>query len=391
MNNRFYDKSVLFKRTYKFWINYLSPNNFNYWWNFGSIALVILFLQILTGIFLAMHYKSDIMLAFSSVEYILRDVKYGWLLRYLHSNGASFFFIVVYLHMLRSLLFGSYKYPRHLLWTSGVIIFVLMIATAFFGYILPWGQMSFRAATVIISVFSAIPLIGDEIIYWLWGGFSVDDATLNRFYSLHYLFPFLILALSIIHLIFLHEFGSNNPLGISFRSDGIFLAPYYIVKDMFGLNVILILMAFFIFWIPNYMGHPDNYILGNPLITPPHIVPEWYFLPLYAVLRSIPNKLLGVIGLAMAILALLFLPLIIGKWSLIRSLYFKPFIKMLIAVFVINCIILGWIGGQPVISPYYFIGQISTFVYFFNFFLFFIFSFFENIILQTYLFEENKW
>jgi len=391
MNNRFYDKSVLFKRTYKFWINYLSPNNFNYWWNFGSIALVILFLQILTGIFLAMHYKSDIMLAFSSVEYILRDVKYGWLLRYLHSNGASFFFIVVYLHMLRSLLFGSYKYPRHLLWTSGVIIFVLMIATAFFGYILPWGQMSFRAATVIISVFSAIPLIGDEIIYWLWGGFSVDDATLNRFYSLHYLFPFLILALSIIHLIFLHEFGSNNPLGISFRSDGIFLAPYYIVKDMFGLNVILILMAFFIFWIPNYMGHPDNYILGNPLITPPHIVPEWYFSPLYAVLRSIPNKLLGVIGLAMAILALLFLPLIIGKWSLIRSLYFKPFIKMLIAVFVINCIILGWIGGQPVISPYYFIGQISTFVYFFNFFLFFIFSFFENIILQTYLFEENKW
>jgi len=376
MNNRFYDKSVLFKRTYKFWINYLSPNNFNYWWNFGSIALVILFLQILTGIFLAMHYKSDIMLAFSSVEYILRDVKYGWLLRYLHSNGASFFFIVVYLHMLRSLLFGSYKYPRHLLWTSGVIIFVLMIATAFFGYILPWGQMSFRAATVIISVFSAIPLIGDEIIYWLWGGFSVDDATLNRFYSLHYLFPFLILALSIIHLIFLHEFGSNNPLGISFRSDGIFLAPYYIVKDMFGLNVILILMAFFIFWIPNYMGHPDNYILGNPLITPPHIVPEWYFSPLYAVLRSIPNKLLGVIGLAMAILALLFLPLIIGKWSLIRSLYFKPFIKMLIAVFVINCIILGWIGGQPVISPYYFIGQISTFVYFFNFFLFFIFSFF---------------
>ncbi len=378
MNNRFYDKSVLFKRTYKFWINYLSPNNFNYWWNFGSIALVILFLQILTGIFLAMHYKSDIMLAFSSVEYILRDVKYGWLLRYLHSNGASFFFIVVYLHMLRSLLFGSYKYPRHLLWTSGVIIFVLMIATAFFGYILPWGQMSFRAATVIISVFSAIPLIGDEIIYWLWGGFSVDDATLNRFYSLHYLFPFLILALSIIHLIFLHEFGSNNPLGISFRSDGIFLAPYYIVKDMFGLNVILILMAFFIFWIPNYMGHPDNYILGNPLITPPHIVPEWYFSPLYAVLRSIPNKLLGVIGLAMAILALLFLPLIIGKWSLIRSLYFKPFIKMLIAVFVINCIILGWIGGQPVISPYYFIGQISTFVYFFNIYNTFIIVYWIN-------------
>lgn len=338
-----------------------------------------------------MHYKSDILLAFSSVEYILRDVQYGWFIRYLHSNGASFFFIAVYMHMLRSLIFGSFTYPRQLLWASGIVIFVLMIATAFFGYILPWGQMSFWAATVIISVFSAIPVVGNEIIYWLWGGFSVDDATLNRFYSLHYLFPFLIVAVTIIHLIFLHEFGSNNPLGIPFRTDGIFLTPYYVVKDMYGLNIILIIMAFFVFWIPNYLGHPDNYILGNPLVTPPHIVPEWYFLPLYAVLRSIPDKLLGVIGLAAAILVLLFLPLIIGKWNLIRSIYFKPFVKFLIVIFVVNAIILGWIGGQPVVAPYYFIGQVSTFIYFFIFFLFLFFSFLENIIIKVFLFTNAKW
>lgn len=389
--SRIYDKTTIFKKTYKFWINYLSPNNFTYLWGFGSLALVILFIQIITGVFLAMHYKSDINLAFASVEYIIRDVQYGWLIRYIHSNGASFFFVVVYLHMLRNLLFGSYLYPRQLLWASGVIIFVLMIATAFFGYILPWGQMSYWAATVIISVFSAIPIIGNEIIYWLWGGFSVDDATLNRFFSLHYLFPFLILAMSILHLIFLHEFGSNNPMGVSFRSDGIFLTPYYVVKDMFGLNLILVILAFFIYSIPNYLGHPDNYILGNPLITPPHIVPEWYFLPLYAVLRSIPNKLLGVIGLAAAILVLLFLPLVVGKWNLIRSVYFKPFIKILMVIFVINVLILGWIGGQPVIPPYYFIGQVSTFIYFFIFFLLLVSSIIENIILKTYLFKNRKW
>lgn len=384
--NRIYDKTIIMKKLYNFWINYFSPNNFSYLWNFGSMALVILLLQILTGIFLAMHYKSDVLLAFSSIEYILRDVQYGWVIRYMHSNGASIFFFVVYMHILRSLIFGSYSYPRQLLWASGIIIFVLMIATAFFGYILPWGQMSFWAATVIISVFTAIPIIGNEIIFWLWGGFSVQDATLNRFFSLHYLFPFLILALSILHLIFLHEFGSNNPLGIFFRYDNIAMAPYYIIKDVYGLNILLIIFVYFVFFIPNYLGHSDNYILGNPLVTPPHIVPEWYFLPLYAILRSIPNKLLGVIGLSLSILVMLFLPLIIGKWMLIRSIFFKPFMKSIIVIFIINSLILGWVGGQPVIAPFFEIGQFSTFIYFLLFFFIFIFSFFENLIIKNYIF-----
>jgi quinol-cytochrome oxidoreductase complex cytochrome b subunit len=384
--NRIYNFSFIFKKLYKFWIVYLSPANFTYLWNFGSIALILLIIQILTGIFLAMHYKSDILLAFSSIEYIIRNVQYGWFIRYVHSNGASMFFLVVYLHIVRNLLFSSYTYPRQLLWASGIIIFVLMILTAFFGYILPWGQMSFWAATVIISVFSAIPVLGNEIIYWIWGGFSVDDATLNRFFSLHFFFPFLILGLSFLHLIFLHEFGSNNPLGITFRVDGIFMTPVYIVKDMIGLCVIFFLMAFFIFQLPNYLGHPDNYILGNPLVTPPHIVPEWYLLPFYAVLRSIPNKLLGVIGLAVAIVFMLILPFFVGKWIIVRSLYFKPFFKFIIILFIINFIILGWIGGQPVIEPYFFIGQITTFLYFFIFFIFSLISFFENIILRSYLF-----
>jgi quinol-cytochrome oxidoreductase complex cytochrome b subunit len=384
--DRIYDKSIIIKKFYKFWVFYLSPTNFNYWWNFGSIALIILLIQIITGVFLAMHYKSDVYLAFSSIEYILRDVQYGWLIRYIHSNGASFFFLIVYLHILRSLLFSSFAYPRQLLWASGIIIFILMIATAFFGYILPWGQMSFWAATVIISVFSAIPIIGNEIIYWLWGGFSVDDATLNRFFSLHYLFPFLILGLSILHIIFLHEFGSNNPLGIFFRQDSVFMTPYYIVKDMLGLFVMFFFLFFFIFLIPNYLGHSDNYILGNPLVTPPHIVPEWYFLPLYAILRSIPNKLLGVIALGLGILFMLILPFFVGRWILIRSIFFKPFLKFIIIIFIINSYFLGWVGGQPVIPPFYFIGQIVTFIYFFLFFLLFFFSFLENVILKNYLF-----
>ena len=393
--NRVYDKSIIFKKFYKFWIVYLSPNNFNYWWNFGSIALILLFLQIITGVFLAMHYKSDINLAFSSIEYILRNVQYGWLIRYMHSNGASVFFIVVYLHILRSLLFSSYTYPRQLLWSSGIIIFVLMIATAFFGYILPWGQMSFWAATVIISVFSAIPVIGTDIMYWLWGGFSVDDATLNRFFSLHYLFPFIILALSILHLIFLHEFGSNNPLGVIFRSDGVFMSPFYVVKDVFGLNIVFIFIAFLVFFVPNYLGHSDNYILGNPLVTPPHIVPEWYFLPLYAVLRSIPNKLLGAVFLLLAILVMLFLPFLVGRWIIVRSVFFKPFLKGLVLIFIVNSFILGWVGGQPVVAPFYAIGQFVMFIYFFIFFIIILISMLENIVLKSYLFNlknsDLKW
>ena len=348
------------------------------------MALICLVLQIVTGLFLAMHYKSDANLAFASIEYISREVQYGWFIRYMHSNGASVFFIVVYLHMLRALMHGSFFYPRHLLWTTGVIIFFLMITTSFFGYVLPWGQMSFWAATVIISLFSAIPLVGPDIVLWLWGGFSVCDATLNRFFSLHFFFPFLILALSIIHLMLLHEFGSNNPIGTSFRSDGLPMGPYYIIKDLNGINILFIFFFYLVHFVPNLLGHPDNYILSNPLVTPPHIVPEWYFLPLYAILRSIPNKLLGVIGLFFAMLTLLVLPMLAGKTNIIRSFFFKPFLKILIVFVIFNSVILGWIGGQPVIPPYYFIGQIATFMYYWLFFSFMFVGFFEQIVSKVY-------
>jgi len=343
-----------------------------------------LILQIITGVFLAMHYKSDVNLAFASIEYITTEVQYGWLLKFLHSNGASVFFVVVYLHILRGFMFGSYSYPRQLLWGTGVIIFFLMIATAFFGYVLPWGQMSFWAATVIISLFSAIPLIGNDIVLWLWGGFSVDDATLNRFFSLHFLLPFLILGLSILHLMLLHEFGSNNPYGLFFKQDGLPMAPYYIIKDIFGTLLLFIFLSLLVFYIPNYLGHSDNFILGNPLVTPTHIVPEWYFLPFYAILRAIPNKLNGVIVLVLAFVSILLFPLFMGKWHVVRSIYFKPIVKILILIFIINYIILGWIGGQPVIQPYYFIGQVSTVVFFVLFFLFSSFGLIEQGIIRSY-------
>lgn len=382
--NRIYYKSSLLYKFYKFWLNYFSPANFTYWWNFGSMALICLILQIATGLFLAMHYKGDSNLAFASVEYISREVQYGWFLRYMHSNGASVFFIVVYLHMLRALMHGSFFYPRHLLWVTGVIIFLLMIATSFFGYVLPWGQMSFWAATVIISLFSAIPIIGPDVVLWLWGGFSVDDATLNRFFSLHFFLPFIILALSIIHLMLLHEFGSNNPIGTSFRSDGLPMGPYYIIKDLNGINLLFILIVYLIFFLPNFLGHPDNYISSNSLVTPPHIVPEWYFLPLYAILRSIPSKLLGVVALFFAILTILILPLLSGRNNIVRSFFFKPFVKVLIIFIIFNSIILGWIGGQPVVPPYYFIGQIATLMYYLLFFSFAVLGFFEQIISKVY-------
>jgi len=381
---RFFDKTVLLTKFYNFWVIYGSPANFSYWWNFGSMALICLIIQIATGIFLAMHYKSDLNLAFASVDYICKSVQYGWLIRYLHSNGASVFFLVVYLHMIRSLLFGSFNYPRQLLWGSGVIIFVLMIVTAFFGYVLPWGQMSYWAATVITSLFSAIPLIGNDIVLWLWGGFSVDDATLNRFFSLHFFFPFVILMLSIIHIMLLHEFGSNNPSGVFFRPDFTFMTPLYIIKDLFGTNFMFIFLAYLIFSVPNLLGHSDNYILGNPLVTPPHIVPEWYFLPLYAILRSVPDKLLGVITLALAILLLLFLPFFVNKFNMIRSNFFKPLYKPLMLLFVLDLLILGWIGGQPVSQPYLFIGQAATVFYFLLFFFFACSSIVEQYVLRFF-------
>jgi len=384
VRSRFFRKSIIFTKFYNFWLNYSSPVNFNYWWNFGSMALICLILQIVTGIFLAMHYKSDFLLAFVSIEYISREIKYGWLIHYMHSNGASIFFIVVYLHMLKALMYGSFSHPRQLLWSTGVLIFLIMIITAFLGYVLPWGQMSFWAATVITSLISAIPLIGNDILLWLWGGFSMNDATLNRFFSLHFFLPFLLFALSMIHLILLHEFGSNSPTGIAFRLDTAAMSPLYIVKDFFGMNILFIFFCYLIFSVPNALGHPDNYIVSNPVVTPTHIVPEWYFLPLYAILRSVTNKLLGVLIVALAFLFLFCLPLIFGLFNLIRSFYFKPFTKFLIGIFVVNCLFLGWLGGMPVIEPFFSMGQFVTFMFFAIFLFVGLFGFFEQLIFTSY-------
>jgi len=349
-------------------ISYPTPINLNYLWSFGSAAGLCLVIQIVTGIFLAMHYTPHIDLAFNSVEHIMRDVNNGWLIRYLHANGASIFFIVVYSHIFRGLYFGSYMSPRANLWMSGVIIFLLMMATAFMGYVLPWGQMSFWGATVITNLFSAIPYIGFSIVELLWGGFSVSNATLNRFFSLHYLLPFLITGLVIIHLSLLHKDGSNNPLGINTNVDTISFYPYFYVKDLFAFLVLVLFFTFFIVYFPNILGHPDNYIPANPLVTPPHIVPEWYFLPFYAILRSIPDKLGGVVAMISAILILLILPF--GNTSKIRSSYFRPFYPMLFWFFFFNFILLGWIGQKPVETPFIEIGVLSTSVYFIGIILF---------------------
>jgi ubiquinol-cytochrome c reductase cytochrome b subunit len=344
-------------------IDYPTATNISYLYGFGSLAGLMLVVQILTGIFLAMHYTAHIDLAFSSVEHIMRDVNNGWLIRYAHANGASFFFLVVYIHIARGLYYGSYMTPREHLWASGVVIFILMMATAFIGYVLPWGQMSFWGATVITNLFSAIPLIGDSIVQWLWGGFSVDNATLNRFFSLHYLMPFAIAGLTIVHLTLLHKDGSNNPIGVDSAIDRIPFYPYFYVKDLFSFLVFLLVFSTFVFFYPNEMGHPDNYIPANPMVTPPHIVPEWYFLPFYAILRSIPDKLGGVIAMGGALVILLFLPFI--HQSEIRSAAFRPLYRKGFWFFAVNFLILGWIGQNVVETPFIEIGQISTFIYFF--------------------------
>ena len=362
---RLIKQNVILATLYHTFFNYPAPINFTYFWNFGVYAFVCLFMQIVTGIFLAMHYTPEQSLAFISVEHIMRDVNYGWLMRYLHANGASMFFIVVYTHTFRGLYYTSYAYPRQHLWAVGVIILLLMILTAFLGYVLPWGQMSFWGATVITNLVSAVPKVGGDIVVWLWGGYSVDNATLNRFYSLHYLLPFIILGLAIIHVVFLHEHGSNNPLGITFRLDNIPFFPYYIIKDLFGIFLFLIFYALFVFFMPNTLGHPDNYIPANPLVTPPHIVPEWYFLPFYAILRSIPDKLLGVVAMLTAILILLALPFYVKPET--RSMAFKPLSKLLFWAILFDCLILGWIGGCPASYPYIQVGQVATFFYFFYF------------------------
>jgi len=345
-------------------ISYPSPGNLNYFWGFGSVAGLILMLQIATGIFLAMHYTPHIDLAFSSVEHIMRDVSNGWFLRYLHANGASLFFIAVYLHVFRGLYYGSYTSPRESLWCIGVVLLLLMIATAFIGYVLPWGQMSFWGATVITSLASALPVVGESIVTWLWGGFSVDNATLNRFFSLHYLLPFVLVALSGAHLAALHQYGSNNPLGVT--GDKLTLYPYYFVKDFLGWLLFGLLLFLLVLYSPNALGHPDNYIWANPMSTPAHIVPEWYFLWVYAILRSIPNKLGGVCAILLVFVSLFALPWLSSKG--IRSTLFRPLFECCYWLFIADCALLSWIGANPVEDPYIFIGQVCS-VYFFVFLL----------------------
>jgi quinol-cytochrome oxidoreductase complex cytochrome b subunit len=357
---------------------YPTPKNLSYWWNFGSLSGIMLVIMIVTGIFLAMQYTPHVDYAFDSVERIMRDVNFGWLMRYIHMNGASFFFIVVYIHLFRGLFYGSYKEPRELLWMLGVIIMLLMMATAFMGYVLPWGQMSFWGAKVITNLFSAIPVVGDTIVRWLWGGFTVDNPTLNRFYSLHYLLPFLIVGVVGLHLIALHQHGSNNPLGIDRKGpqDSIPFHPYYTFKDMFGLGVFLIVYAIFVFYMPNALGDPQNYVQANPLQTPLEIVPEWYFLPYYAILRSVPNilfipaKLAGVLCLFGAIGVLFFLPWL--DTSRVRSAHFRPVYKWVFWLLVIDVVLLGVVGAHRPDAlvlgiAYVTIGKIATLYYFVHF------------------------
>ncbi len=348
-------------------VSYPAPRNLNYWWNFGSLAGIALVIQILTGVVLAMHYTPTADGAFDSIEHIMRDVNWGWLIRYMHANGASFFFLVVYVHIFRGLYYGSYKVPREVLWMLGVIILLLMMATAFMGYVLPWGQMSFWAATVITNLFSAIPLVGEHIVQWLWGGFAVGEPTLQRFFALHYLLPFVIVGVVILHIWALHIPGSNNPLGIDVKGpqDLVPFHPYYTIKDLFGLGVFLIVFSAFVFFLPNYLGHPDNYIPANPLSTPAHIVPEWYFLPFYAILRAVPDKLGGVLLMFGAIFLLFFLPWLDA--SKVRSATFRPVYRIFFWLLVIDAVTLGVVGANPPEGHWILIGRLATAYYFLHF------------------------
>src|SRR5689334_4766786 len=350
---------------------YPTPRNLSYWWNFGSLAGIMLVVMIVTGVFLAMQYTPHADYAFASVERIMRDVNFGWMMRYAHMNGASMFFAIVYIHLFRGLYYGSYKQPRELLWILGVVILILMIATAFMGYVLPWGQMSYWAATVITNLFSAIPWVGQSIVTLLWGGFTVGNPTLNRFYALHYLLPFIILGVVLLHLVALHRFGSNNPLGIDLKGpqDTLPFHPYFTIKDLFGLTVFLIVYSFFIFYAPNFLGSSDNYIPANPMQTPNHIVPEWYLLPYYAILRSVPNKLLGVI-LAFGSIFLLFLVPWLDS-SPVRSARFRPVYKWVFWLLVIDVLALGWVGANPPEGLVVTVGQIATLYYFVHFLVLF--------------------
>ncbi|YP_203382.1 cytochrome b (mitochondrion) [Xenopus tropicalis] len=337
-----------------------TPSNLSSWWNFGSLLGVCLIAQIATGLFLAMHYTADTSMAFSSVAHICRDVNYGWLIRNLHANGASFFFICIYLHIGRGLYYGSFLYKET--WNIGVILLFLVMATAFVGYVLPWGQMSFWGATVITNLLSAIPYIGNVLVQWIWGGFSVDNATLTRFFAFHFLLPFLIAGASILHLLFLHETGSTNPTGLNSDPDKIPFHPYFSYKDLLGFLIMLTSLTLLAMFAPNLLGDPENFTPANPLVTPPHIKPEWYFLFAYAILRSIPNKLGGVLALVFSILILALMPLL--HTSKQRSLMFRPLTQITFWALVADTLILTWIGGQPVEDPYIMIGQLASVIYF---------------------------
>ena len=348
--------------------DYPTPKNLNYWWTFGGILTFFLIIQIITGLVLAMHYVAHADLAFGSVEHIMRDVNYGWLIRYLHANGSSMFFLAVYIHIFRALFYGSYKAPREMIWIIGMLIYLLMMATAFMGYVLPWGQMSFWAATVITNLFSAIPLVGESITSWLWGGYAVGSPTLTRFYSLHYLMPFLIFGLVILHIWALHIPGNNNPVGIDIKQpskETVPFHPYIVIKDLYALLIFLIIFSGFVFFVPNVLGHPDNYIEANPMVTPSHIVPEWYLLPFYAILRSVPDKLGGVVVMFAAVFILMFLPWL--DTSKVRSAVFRPLYKVFFWILVIDVIVLGYIGAKPPEGMYLIIGRISTIYYFVHF------------------------
>ena len=347
-------------------VTYPTPKNLNYWWTFGGILSFMLVAQIITGVVLVMHYTPHVDLAFLSIESIMRDVNYGWLLRYLHANGASMFFVAVYIHMFRGMYYGSYKEPREILWILGVIIYLLMMATGFLGYTLPWGQMSFWGATVITNFFSAFPIVGEPIVTWLWGGYGVGNPTLQRFFSLHYLLPFVIAGVVVLHIWALHVVGQNNPTGVEPKTvkDTVPFSPYATVKDGFFMAVFCIVFAWFAFYIPNYLGHPDNYVQANPGVTPAHIVPEWYYLPFYAILRSIPDKLAGVCALFGSIILLAFLPWL--DTSKVKSARYRPLYRQFFWIFVATTLVLGWLGAKPAEGGYVIASRVLTFWYFFH-------------------------
>jgi len=385
---RFLRKASLPSIVYEAVQRYPTPLNLTYFWNFGVYSLFCLATQIATGLFLAMHYVPHTDYAFHSVEYIMREVSYGWLFRYLHANGASMFFFVVFIHTFRNIYYSSYSYPRQSVWFVGIIIFVLMIVTGFLGYVLPWGQMSFWGATVITNLFTAVPFFGKKILMILWGGYSITTATLVRFYALHFLLPFVILGLALVHVYLLHLVGSNNPLGVNFSLDRSYFF-LYTIKDFNGLLFFVIYFLFFVFASPNYLGHSDNYIEADPLLTPSHIVPEWYLLLFYAILRSIPDKLLGIVTLALALIVLGLLPLFSSPE--VRSMNFRPISRIIFFCFSFVCVLLTFIGGRSVQYPYVLIGQISTFLYFSFFIL--VLPFLENVELALARFilsDKNK-